>query len=163
MSDPVTFEGTPWEYRDRQEIRGIELSSGFQTADWDINAAVTYADNENRDTGKRLPRRAEKNVRLDVGRLFDTWSEWGPVSSPKADRYNDAGLAHQSAARLWHHGCPGRPGNSFRDGLRELKVANVFDRQYSTSLGYDSSTFEPFEYLAAGRTYVASVRYDFRQ
>ncbi|MGF2735672.1 TonB-dependent receptor plug domain-containing protein [Marinobacter sp. DUT-1] len=159
VSDPVTYDGT-MENVETARIRGIELSSGFQTTDWDINAAITYADTENRDTGKRLPRRAEKNVRLDVDRLFDAWSVGASVIA-ESDRYNDAGnttlLAGYGTMDL-------RAAWEFLPGWSAgLKVANVFDRRYATSLGYDSTTFEPFEYLAAGRTYMASVRYDFRQ
>jgi len=156
--DPVTFDGTMANV-ETARIRGVELSSGFQTNDWDINAAVTYADTENRDTGKRLPRRAEKNVRLDVDRLFDTWSVGASVIA-ESDRYNDAantsllsGYGTMDVRGAWEF-LPGWTAG--------LKVANVFDRRYSTSIGYDEM-FQPFEYLAAGRTYMASVRYDFRQ
>lgn len=157
VSDPVTFDGT-MENVETARIRGIELSSGFQTMDWDINAAITYADTENRDTGKRLPRRAEKNIRLDVDRLFATWSLGASIIA-ESDRYNDAGnttlLAGYGTMDL-------RAAWKFLPGWSAaLKVANVFDRRYATSLGYDSTTFEPFEYLAAGRTFMASVRYDF--
>ena len=156
--DPVTYDGT-MENVETARIRGVELSSGFQTADWDINGAITYADSENRDTGKRLPRRAEKNVRLDVDRLFDTWSVGASVIA-ESDRYNDPG----NTSLLSGYGTVDvRAAWEFLPGWSAgVKVANVFDRRYSTSIGYDEM-FQPFEYLAAGRTYMASLRYDFRQ
>lgn len=159
VSDPVTFEGTV-ENVESARIRGIELSSGFETGNWDVNAALTWADSENRDTGKRLPRRAEKNLRLDVDRLFDQWSV-GASFIAESDRYNDAannsllpGYGTVDLRAAWNF----LPGWS-----ASFKVDNVLDRRYSTSRGNDSVTFEPFDYLAAGRTYMASVRYDFRQ
>src|SRR5690554_3342417 len=76
--DPATFDGT-MENVETARIRGVELASGFQTDDWDIGAAVTYADTENRDTGARLPRRASKTLRMDVDRLFAQWSVGGSL------------------------------------------------------------------------------------
>ncbi|WP_273206432.1 TonB-dependent receptor [Marinobacter subterrani] len=159
VSDPVTFEGTV-ENVQSARIRGIELSSGFETTNWDLNAALTWADSENRDTGARLPRRAEKTLRLDVDRLFGQWSV-GASFIAESDRYNDAannsllpGYGTVDIRAAWNF----LPGWS-----ASFKVDNLLDRRYATSLGYDNVTFEPFDYLAAGRTYMASVRYDFRQ
>lgn len=159
VSDPVTFEGTV-ENIQSARIRGIELSSGFETTNWNLNAALTWADSENLDTGARLPRRAEKTLRLDVDRLFDKWSV-GASFIAESDRYNDA--ANNSL--LPGYGTVDiRAAWTFLPGWSaSFKVDNVLDRRYATSQGYDSVTFEPFDYLAAGRTYMASVRYDFRQ
>jgi len=139
-------------------IRGIEWTSGYRTTEWDVKAALTYADAENRDTGKRLPRRARKTARLDVDRLFGQWSV-GTSLVAESNRYNDAannqllpGYGTVDLRGTWQF-LPGWSG--------QLKVANVFDRRYAASLGYDSTTMENFRYLAAGRTFLASVRYDF--
>lgn len=159
VSDPVTFEGT-MENVETARIRGIEVSSGFETAGWNLAAAVTYADPENRDTGARLPRRAEKNLRLDVDRLFSRWS-LGASFIAESDRYNDPantsllpGYGTVDMRAAW---------NFLPRWSASFKVDNVLDRRYTTSQGNDSVTFEPFDYLAAGRTFMASVRYDFKQ
>ncbi|AOY89219.1 TonB-dependent receptor [Marinobacter salinus] len=159
VSDPVTYNGT-MENVETARIRGVELASGFETVDWNVTAAVTYADTENRDTGARLPRRAEKNVRLDVDRLFDRWSV-GASLIAENDRYNDAantsllaGYGTLDVRAMWQF---------YQGWSASLKVDNVLDRRYATSLGYDSATYQPFDYLAAGRTFMASVRYDFAQ
>lgn len=159
VSDPVTFEGT-MENVETARIRGIEVSSGIETAGWNLAAAVTYADTENRDTGARLPRRAEKNVRLDVDRLFAQWSV-GASFIAESDRYNDAA----NTSLLSGYGTVDiRTAWNFQPGWSaSLKVDNLLDRRYATSRGNDSVTFEPFDYLAAGRTFMASVRYDFQQ
>jgi vitamin B12 transporter len=44
-----------------------------------------------------------------------------------------------------------------------LKVDNVLDRRYAASQGLDSVTFESFDYLAAGRTFMASISYEFQR
>lgn len=159
VSDPVTFEGT-MENVETARIRGIEVSSGFDTADWSLAAVVTYADPENRDTGARLPRRAEKNLRLDVDRLFAQWS-LGASFIAESDRYNDSantnllpGYGTVDVRAAW---------NFLPRWSASFKVDNVLDRRYTTSQGNDTVTFEPFDYLAAGRTFMASVRYDFKQ
>jgi vitamin B12 transporter len=159
--DPATFDGT-MENVETARIRGVELASGFQTDDWDIGAAVTYADTENRDTGARLPRRASKTLRLDVDRLFAQWSVGGSLVA-EGNRYNDAantsllpGFGTLDLRAAWNF----LPGWS-----ASVKIDNVLDRRYSTSQGGRSIDappfFETFDYLAAGRTYMASVRYDF--
>ena len=78
----------------------------------------------------------------------------------ESNRYNDAannsllpGYGTVDVRAAWNF----LPGWS-----ASFKVDNLLDRRYATSRGNDSVTFEPFDYLAAGRTYMASVRYDFR-
>ena len=157
VSDPVTWDGT-MENVETARIRGMELSAGREVSGWNLGAAVTYADSENRDTGARLPRRAEKNLRLDADRLFANWSV-GASLVAEGDRYNDAG----NTSLLPGYGTVDlRAGWNFMPGWSAtFKVDNLLDRRYTTSLGSDSVTFEPFDYLASGRTFMASVRYDF--
>ncbi|MCK7544893.1 TonB-dependent receptor [Marinobacter bryozoorum] len=157
VSDPVTWDGT-MENVETARIRGVELSSGYEAGNWNLGAALTYADTENRDTGARLPRRAAKIIRLDADRLFGSWSV-GASLVAESDRYNDA----ENTSLLSGYGTADlRAAWNFLPGWSAtFKVDNVLDRRYTTSLGNDSVTFEPFEYLAAGRTYMASLRYDF--
>jgi vitamin B12 transporter len=135
--------------QDDNEAYGKEETSG-----------IAFADTENRDTGARLPRRAEKNLCLDIDQLFAQWS-LGASFIVESDRYNDPantsllpGYGTVDVRATWN----------FLPGWSALvKVDNVLDRRYATSQGNDSVTFEPFDYLAAGRTFMASVRYDFKQ
>ncbi|GGY58931.1 TonB-dependent receptor plug domain-containing protein [Marinobacter zhanjiangensis] len=157
VSDPVTWQGT-MENIETARIRGVELSSGYETGSWDLVAALTYADSENRDTGARLPRRATKNLRLDADRQFGEWSV-GASLIAESDRYNDP----ENTSLLPGYGTVDlRAAWNFMPGWSaSFKVDNVLDRRYTTSQGSDSVTFEPFDYLAPGRTYMASLRYDF--
>ncbi|MFO7994428.1 MAG: TonB-dependent receptor [Marinobacter sp.] len=159
VSDPNTSDSTV-ENVETARIRGVELSSGIETAGWNLAAALTYADTENRDTGARLPRRAEKNLRLDVDRVFSQWS-LGASFIAESDRYNDPA----NASLLPGYGTVDmRAAWDFLPGWSaSLKVDNLLDRRYSTSQGNDSVTFESFDYLSAGRTFMASIRYDFGQ
>lgn len=159
VSDPVTWDGT-MENVERARIRGLEVSAGVETSGWNLGAAVTYMHTENRDTGARLPRRAETNLRLDADRLFDRWSV-GASFVAEGDRYNDSA----NNSRLGGYGTVDlRAAWQFLPGWSAtFKVDNALDRRYATSLGSDSVTFEPFDYLAAGRTFMASVRYDFQR
>jgi vitamin B12 transporter len=145
---------------DKARIRGAELSGGIETADWDIAAALTYMDTENRDTGDRLPRRAQKTLRLDADRLFSKWSVGASVIG-ESERYNDSanisllpGFATLDLRALFRFGA---------GWTTSLKVDNVLDRRYAASQGSDSVTFESFDYLAAGRTFMASISYEFQR
>src|SRR5690554_774049 len=157
VSDPVTWDGTMANV-ETARARGVEVAVGIATGDWDLALALSYADTENRDTGARLPRRAERTARLDVDRLFDRWS-LGASLVAESNRYNDAG----NTRLLPGYGTVDlRAVWTFLPGWSaSFKVDNVLDRRYTTSLGSDNVTFAPFDYLAAGRTYMASVRYDF--
>ncbi len=163
VSDPVTYVGTMANV-DRARIRGVELSSGMETDSWSLNASVTYSDSENRsrgsNRGNHLARQANKSMRLDVDRLFTDWSV-GASLIAESDRFNDAantslmpGYGTVDLRALWNF----YPGWSLG-----FKVDNVLDQRYATSQGFDSVTYESFDYLAAGRTYMATIRYDFRQ
>lgn len=157
VDDLIAFDGGTGTVQNvnRARIRGLELASGYETADWNLAAALTFMDTEDRENGNRLPRRAERTLRLDADRLFNDWSV-GASLIAESDRYNDAantslipGFGTLDLRSSWQF---------FPDWSASLKVSNVFDRRYATS---ESFTGEPF--LAAGRTYMASVRYEFRQ
>ena len=132
-------------------IRGAELSSGVEVNDWTLQAAFTYLDPEDRDTGNQLARRAEQSLRLDVDRELGDWSLGGSWVA-QSHRYNDAsnedvlpgfGLVNLRAgwafAPLW----------SVR-----LTVENAFDKQYTTSRFFDGDN-----YLNAGRAGFLSVHF----
>lgn len=55
-------------------IRGAEFASGVEVNDWTLQAAFTYLDPEDRESGNRLARRATQSVRLDADRELGDWS-----------------------------------------------------------------------------------------
>lgn len=111
-------------------------------------------DPRNRETDNRLARRSSKQLRLDVDRQLSAFSLGGSVVG-QGYRYND--MANED--RL-----PGFAILDLRAGWRfaerwsaRVVVENVLDKQYSTARRSATT-----DYINAGRTAFASVRYDFR-
>ncbi len=144
---------------ERARIRGAELSGGLTWADWTVKAGVSVIDPRDRDSDRRLARRTGKTFRLDVDRSLGSWNLGGSVRA-EGYRYDDKanttrlpGYGTLDLHSVWHI-APHWQG--------ALKLNNVLDKRYQTGIGYDSSTFAPFEYLAVGRTVFLSLRYDLK-
>jgi len=127
-------------------IRGIELSAGAEINDWTLQAALTYIDPENRETGKRLERRASQSLRFDVDRELGDWSLGGSWVVQN-HRYNDAA----NEERLGGFGLVNlRAGWQFAPmWSARLTVENAFDKEYETAR----------DYLNAGRAAFVSVHF----
>ena len=142
---------------ERARIRGIELSGGLNWADWTVKAGVSVIDPRDRDSDNRLARRTGKTFRLDVDRTLGAWNLGGSVRA-EGYRYDDKanttrlpGYGTLDLHSIWHF-APHWQG--------ALKLNNVMDKRYATGIGYDTTTFAPFDYLAVGRTVFLSLRYD---
>ena len=136
----------------RARIRGAEFSSGASFGGLDLASKITFLDPRDRDNDNRLPRRPTQTVRVDAD-YSDGPVTFGVSGVIEGGRYNDAdneewlsGFATadmrvgvRAAERLWVR----------------FNIDNVFNRQYSTS----RNSFSDFDYLAAGRTVFASIRY----
>ncbi|QCF27067.1 TonB-dependent receptor [Hydrocarboniclastica marina] len=130
----------------RARIQGAELAAGAELARWDLAAALTFLDPEDRETGNDLERRATQSLRLDADRQLGEW-ELGGSWTLQNHRYNDAenekrlagfGLLDLRAtwtfAPLWS---------------ARLTVENVTDKQYETAANY----------INAGRAAFVSVNF----
>ena len=137
-------------------IRGAEFSAGFERDGWRGDAALTLLDPEDRETGNRLQRRSGKTLRLDLSKRVGTWDFGGTVVAEGYrydDRANDDRLPGFATLDL-------RAGWRFApDWSTRLTLANVLDKEYSTAR-YDQQN--DLDYIAAGRTAMLSVRYDFQ-
>ncbi|MGY4876310.1 TonB-dependent receptor domain-containing protein [Vreelandella aquamarina] len=127
-------------------IRGAELSSGVEVNQWTLQAAFTYLDPEDRDSGHQLARRAEQSLRLDADRELGDWSLGGSLVS-QSHRYDDAA----NTQRLGGYGLVNlRAGWEFAPlWTARLTVENAFDKEYSTSS----------DYINAGRAGFLSVHF----
>ena len=136
-------------------IEGVELGAGFRVADFRLNSAVTLQDPEDRTTGNRLSRRSTRSARLDADYTPGRY-RFGASVIAEGDRYNDAANTDK---------LPGFGVLNLRTGMDvtkmlslSLKVENALDRRYSTSRATPFAS-QDFDYLAAGRTIFASIRY----
>ncbi len=127
-------------------IRGAELSSGVEVNDWVLQAAYTYLDPEDQETGNRLARRASQSVRLDADRELGDWSLGGSLVA-QVYRYDNA----SNTQRLGGYGLVNlRAGWQFAPlWTARVTVENAFDKEYETSR----------DYINAGRAGFLSVHF----
>ncbi len=132
-------------------IRGVELSAGAELDDWTLQAALTYTDPEDRETGNRLVRRAGQSLRLDVDRELGDWSLGGSWVVQN-HRYNDA----DNEQRLPGFGLVNlRAGWAFAPlWSARLTVENALDREVVTARDFGGRDF-----LDAGRAAFVSVHF----
>ncbi|WP_136248947.1 TonB-dependent receptor domain-containing protein [Halomonas borealis] len=145
-TDGDGFVDTP-ENVERARIRGVELATGADVNDWTLRAALTYTDPENRETGKRLARRASHSLRFDADRELGDWNLGGSLIA-QGERFDDAankerlgGFATLDLRAGWNFA----PGWSTR-----LTLENVLDKEYETVRGYNSSGRAAFVSLSFG-------------
>ncbi|CEP35721.1 MULTISPECIES: TonB-dependent receptor domain-containing protein [unclassified Halomonas] len=127
-------------------IRGAEFASGVEMNDWTLQAAFTYLDPEDRDTGNRLARRATQSVRLDADRELGDWSLGGSLIAQN-HRYDNV----SNTQRLGGYGLVNlRAGWQFAPlWTARVTLENAFDKEYSTSR----------DYINAGRAGFLSVHF----
>ena len=135
---------------DRARIRGVELTTGLEWNQWVLAASATYTDPEDRNTGKRLVRRATQGVRLDADRRIGDWN-LGASFVAQNHRYNDA----DNKERLSGYGTIDlRAGWHFAPQWKaSLTLENVLDREYASA----RDSFNGWDYINPGRAAYLSV------
>jgi vitamin B12 transporter len=135
---------------DEARIRGLEGQVGMQLADWNVSAAATIMDPDNRsdgaNKGNQLTRRPKRTFRLDVDRQFGRWSI-GSTFVAESKRYDDLANTRE----LGGFGTLDmRAGYEvFKSWTLEASANNLFDKDYQT--------VEYFE--QDGRNYFVSLNY----
>ena len=69
VMDPITFNFSA-ENIGKAQIDGIETEIGTQWLGWNGKLTMNLLSPENRETNKRLPRRAEQTLAFDLSRTF---------------------------------------------------------------------------------------------
>lgn len=135
-------------------IRGIELSSGFVIDQWTLRASASLIDPENEETDSRIRRRSGEQFRLDVDREQGEFT-LGATVKGQGHRYDDAdeedriaGFTTLDLRAGWHFA---------ESWTARVNLDNVLDKQYATARRFNGA-----DYISAGLTAFASVRYDFR-
>lgn len=134
-------------------LRGIELATGANVKNWDLRAALSWSDPEDRGTGKQLRREASKTLRLDADRELGDWVLGGSLIA-EGHRYEDEGNTHRLGGyglvdlRATWHFAPA--------WFARVNVDNVFDKDYTTAF----NTFDAYSYENAGRSVMLSVGID---
>lgn len=126
---------------DDVSIDGVELSSQATIAGLDIAATLSYTDATDDATGNQLTNRAKKSATLIVDKHFERWSV-GSTLRAYSKRYGD--ISNSSST----------PGYAVVDVYTrwaiteqfsaELKLNNIFDRDYQNREGYNQDDFNWF-------------------
>lgn len=144
---------------DRARLQGLELALSRTVLGWQAALAASLVDPRDRDSGHTLPRRARRNLSLDLDRRFGALSAglgWQAVSS----RYDDEGNEHEIPG----YALLGLRGSwQMSDALMwQVKIDNLLDKEYSQVLYSRPNT--PFytsvglhEYQQEGRSALLSL------
>lgn len=158
IDDKIVFSGKPINL-DQARIRGVELASGVEVDGWELQAALTYTDPEDRSSGanqgNRIARESSQSARFDVDRVLGDWTLGGSLVAEN-HRYNDAandkrlgGYGKMDLRTTWRFA----PA-----WFARVNVDNVFDKDYVTAF----DAFNGFAYESAGRSVMLSVGIDGR-
>ncbi|WP_114240172.1 TonB-dependent vitamin B12 receptor [Dyella sp. C9] len=133
----------------RARIRGLEGQFGVNVYGWQVQSYLTLMQPKNEEgtyDGNQLPRRPEQTARIDIDRRFGAFGVGATYfASGKAydDQANQYRLGGYTTTDL-------RASYDFLPSWRvELKLANVFDRNYETAYYYNQP----------GRSWYLTLRY----
>ncbi len=134
--DPDTFAPVNI---DAARIRGLEVTYNTTLADWQVNAALTLLDTENRSaglSGNELPRRAGETLRVDFDRDFGRYSA-GATLVAEGRKYDDLANMREIDG---YATVDVRGAMRFGDGWQlQLRVENLFDEEYETASFFNQS------------------------
>lgn len=158
VSDPITWVGA-YQNTDRAQLNGLSLAwrgqySGFQTF-----AHYDFLNAQNRDTGKRLARRARQTFKTgasyDFGK-FLAGAEWFLSDARFYDNAEKNRLGGYGLLNLfgeWRFN---------RFATLDLRLNNVLDKRYELALvGVDTQTGKRYPYNTAGFNAFLSVRINY--
>ncbi|MFA7553818.1 MAG: TonB-dependent receptor [Spongiibacteraceae bacterium] len=126
---------------DSVRIKGIELQASTVIADWVVSGSVNYNEPENRETGKMLIKRPKKSAIFNLDKNFgkvDAGFSWRAYSERFSNSSNDQSTAGFNLVDV-------RLGYMINPNLKaQLKLNNLFDKDYQTNTGYEKDGFNGF-------------------
>ena len=143
IDDLIDFSLDTWTYENISSARmeGVTLAYAGQFGDWSLRAAYDWLDARNEDTGLRLGKRARDKATLAVSRRRGAWdagAEWVGVGR-RYDKNDETG----------EMGGYGVVNLTARYAINtelaiEGRINNLFDKNYETVSGYNTSGFNAF-------------------
>src|SRR5690625_77374 len=137
ISDLIDFAGPDMRAVnvERARIQGAELTYRHSMQRWHAQAALTWQDPENRDTGEQLLRRAKNKASAALDYRFDDGG-WAGIELSHTGRRPDAGGMDLTSITLVNLRA-GKPlGNGFRI---EGRLENATDRNYDPLYGFNAA------------------------
>ncbi|NWO09464.1 TonB-dependent receptor [Chromohalobacter salexigens] len=123
---------------DEARIRGVELSGGWQAGGLTLSASLTHQNPEDRQTGKRLQRRARTFGRMDADYALADWS-FGATLRAAGDR-RDTDFVTYGDTTVTGYGVVDLRTSWQVTPMVELsaKMENAFDKEYQLVDGYNT-------------------------
>ncbi len=123
------------------EIKGIELAASTEMSGWKLRGSINYNQPEDTETGYTLVKRPEKSAAIELDKSFNK-TDFGISWKASSERYKDAanttGTAGFGLVNL-------RIAHQITDDFKaQVKLNNVFDKDYQTNLGYNQDGFNWF-------------------
>ncbi|MBT8122272.1 MAG: TonB-dependent receptor, partial [Gammaproteobacteria bacterium] len=117
-------------------INGLELAATGTVLGWTTRAAMTFLDTEDNATGNALPRRARRNLRLDMDRDVGK-AGLGATFITQSSRYDD----NANTIRVGGFGVFNMRGSYQLERRLTLegRLDNVFDKDYQTVDTYNTA------------------------
>jgi vitamin B12 transporter len=144
--NPITFNFRA-ENIGKAQIDGIETEIGTQLMGWNGKLSMNLLSPENRETNKRLPRRAEQTLAFDLSRSFGS-VDLGANVLAQGDRFDNtrntikvAGYVTVDLRSAYHFN---------KNWMLSAKLSNLLDKNYQTVDTFNS----------AGRNFFVSVHYN---
>ena len=129
-SDPYRY--TPSNVADAR-LQGLESSISTNVSGWALSSAITLLDPKNQKSDKVLVRRARQSFKANADRNIGKYSIGGTLKAQSHSFEDDANkkrIAGFTTADL-------RMAYQFDSALKgELKLTNVFDKDYENARGY---------------------------
>jgi vitamin B12 transporter len=135
-------------YRNWQsvEITGLTLAGGARLGSWNLGGSLDFMQPENLETGKLLPYRSRRMLKLNADTLWQGWTVGGEAqlySRRQADEANTVSLGGYGVLNLYAQRPLGRQWSLL------ARINNAADRGYAPTRGYAN----------AGRTVFVSLRW----
>ena len=120
----------------KSQIEGIEAEINTQLLGWNGKLSMNLMDPKNRETGLRLPRRADKTLSFDLSRSFGQFDVGANVLAQDG-RFNDventdkvSGYVTVDLRTAYHID---------KNWMVSAKLNNLFDKQYQTVSTYNTA------------------------
>ncbi len=138
--------GYPAENIDEAEITGMDGFVDWQKNNWEFKANATWLNPENKLTGKRLPRRAERTLFLEIAENRKPM-RFAINTLLQSDRYDDVANTRQLDGYFLINLAGEYQLNPYWS--LKARVGNLFDKDYETAAFYHNP----------GRSFFISLHY----
>jgi len=142
---------------DKVEIIGATLSGSHFFNHLQVKANYTYQEPKNNDTNKLLPLKAKVYGNISTNYYIDNWNI-GTEITGSGSRFNDETNTYKIKGYVLTNIVADYKINQ---ALKlNLRLENIFDKDYSLVLDTLDKNHIPLEYATPGRSFFVNIRYE---